>query len=41
VIGSAPTGNFDRYAPTFDVAAQSFVVVGAAPAAAPAAAPKR
>jgi hypothetical protein len=39
VIGSAPTGNFERYAPTFDVAAQSFVVAGAP--AAPAAAPKR
>lgn len=36
VIGSAPTGNFEKYAPTFDVAAQSFVVAGA-----PAAAPKR
>ena len=40
VIGSAPTGNFEKYAPTFDVAAQSFVVAGAAAAPA-AAAPKR
>jgi hypothetical protein len=41
VIGSAPNANFDRYAPTFEVAAVSFTVAGApAPAAAPAA-PKR
>jgi hypothetical protein len=39
VIGSAPNGNFERYAPTFEVAALSFAVAGA-PAAAPAA-PKR
>jgi hypothetical protein len=36
VIGSAPNANFEKYAPTFEVAASSFVVSGA-----PAAAPKR
>jgi hypothetical protein len=35
VIGSAPNQSFEKYAPTFEVAAQSFVVAGA-PAAAPA-----
>jgi hypothetical protein len=39
VIGSAPTAMFEKYAPTFEVAASSFVVAGA-PAADPAA-PKR
>jgi hypothetical protein len=35
VIGSAPNGNFERYAPTFEVAASSFVVSGAPAPAAP------
>jgi hypothetical protein len=44
VIGSAPTAMFERYAPAFEVAASSFAIVGAAPAAAapaPQAPPKK
>jgi hypothetical protein len=36
VIGSAPNASFEKYAPTFEVAAQSFAVTGAPAAAAPA-----
>jgi hypothetical protein len=36
VIGSAPTSQFERYAPAFEVAASSFAIAGA-PAPAPAA----
>ncbi len=42
VIASAPTAMFERYAPTFEVVASSFVVTGVPPAApAPPATPKR
>lgn len=41
LIGSAPNQSFEKYAPTFEVAAQSFVVTGAPAAAAAPAPPKK
>jgi len=35
IVGSAPTANFEKYAPTFEVAAASFVISGAPAAPAP------